>query len=368
MMRLSVSLLLCALLTGACGSSTQPQPTIAPTPASGNGVHTLILEGGKVMVKRNGWTRSSPGRFGMLLRSGDLLEISDSVKGLVVCADLSIGQLAAGFGGVPCPEAPPQIYVEDSRVMPARSGQQSTPLQLVSPRSTRLLSIRPTIRWSAPPELDMFTVTVNGPGVMWSMTTSNTTSLAYPADQPALRPGKEYLIEVKSGDQSTEDERDDGRGFTLLVGAERMSAEAAITHVTGLKLDQAATRIVMTRILLSKQLYADAFDQLLALPDAQTELEVLLLKGDIYLATGLARLAEEQYAAARAQAVIQADLEAQARAELMLGRVYQEALGNPDEAKKQLQDAQEHYRTLGDQAGSATAEQLLHPQSTPPTK
>ena len=74
---------------------------------------------------------------------------------------------------------------------------------------------------------------------------------------------------------------------------------------------------------------------------------VLRLLGDLYISTGLNRLAEERYAAALARSEDLNDLEGQAQAHHALGRIY-DALGNPADARRHLTDALALYDRLGD--------------------
>src|SRR5215468_5840014 len=102
---------------------------------------------GQVTVKRKGWTGYAPVVFGTGLQIGDLVKLGESSHAKVVCADLSLRDVPAGIGAVPCPVSkavllcPKGILINPTRSWPGDG------LIVLAPRKTKLLSDHPVLRW-----------------------------------------------------------------------------------------------------------------------------------------------------------------------------------------------------------------------------
>jgi tetratricopeptide (TPR) repeat protein len=86
---------------------------------------------------------------------------------------------------------------------------------------------------------------------------------------------------------------------------------------------------------------------------------VALALGDLYREIGLAQRAEGGYLNAAALAAESATLDAEARAQRMLGTLYGSVLGNPKEAEARLRRSIELYKRLGDTAAIIDLEKHL---------
>ncbi len=81
-----------------------------------------------------------------------------------------------------------------------RSGGSGSRIALEGPRNTRVRSANPVLSWKASGDFDIYMVEVlTEDGVVWSTETEET-SVAYPADAPALEPSTRYLWKV-SGEE-----------------------------------------------------------------------------------------------------------------------------------------------------------------------
>ena len=186
---------------------------------------------------------------------------------------------------------------------------------------------------------------------------SGASELPYPESAPALQPGVTYRLVVMAGDRSSSEEPGAGLGFSVLGAEEAKAVKDAEAKIRALGLTETGTALLIANVYATNGLYAEAIEGLERLRGTQ-EPAVLRLLGDLYISTGLNRLAEERYAAALARSEALNDIEGQAQAQHALGRIY-EALGNPAEARRHLSDALALYDRLGDAKKAAEAKAQL---------
>jgi predicted negative regulator of RcsB-dependent stress response len=359
MARLRLLLIPLVLTLAACSG---PQPAIAPAPgdAAGAGQAGIIVTvQGDASVKRAGWQNYAPALFGAPLQKGDLLRIADAARVVVACADLKLSELPAGVSGFPCrAEANPDTLVYKGRLAAATRGDANDDAfpTVLSPRQTRLLNPRPTLRWSAVPGAASYQVSLQGAD--WSTTVNGATELAYPSAAPALQPGVAYRLVVAAGDRSSNEETGPGLGFALLDAGEAAAVQAAEAKIQALGLPDAGTRLLIANLYAVHGLYAEAITLLAPLAEAGQPAVARLL-GDLYLGIGLNREAEASYLQALSLSEGAGDVEGQAAAHAALGTIYA-ALGSRAEAEKQWRAALAAYDQLGDQAKIAQLRAFLN--------
>jgi len=353
-LRASVVLFGAVWMLLGCGA---PQPT--PARPAGGGTESGLIVGvqGDAALKRAGWRDYAPALFGAPLRRGDLLRLGSAGSATVACADLKLATVEGGVSGYPCQTAPrtPLVY-EGTLLNPTRgdNGSGDTPL-VISPRKTKLLNPRPVLRWQPMPGAKSYKLSLQGTN--WTAEMSGASELPYPDSAPALQPGVTYRLVVTAGDRSSREEPGAGLGFSVLGAAEAKAVKEAEAKIRALSLTETATALLIANVYATNGLYAEAVEGLERLPGPQ-EPAVLRLLGDLYISTGLNRLAEERYTTALARSEALSDVEGMAQAQHALGRIY-EALGNPAEARRHLSDALALYDRLGDAKQAAEAKAHL---------
>jgi hypothetical protein len=273
---------------------------------------------------------------------------------------------ASGAGGVSgdavCGETAAVLDYDGSLVEPARSSLQvSYPYpMLVTPRRTSLLNPHPTIRWLPVSGADGYEVSVEGTGVSWSTRVgSNTTDMVYPDDAPLLQPGGSYEITITAGGRSSGEEHG-GLGVMLVSSERAAELHAHEQTIATLGLGDAQARLVRARLYASAGLFADTYEELVALPPAYTEQEPAVVQfiGDVHTETLLNMLAEKRYQQALERARAANNLAGEALAERALGQVY-DATGRAGEARAHLEAAVVCYQQLGDTAMVATLQERI---------
>jgi hypothetical protein len=336
-----------------------PQPSPARPGAAAVPTESGLIVGvqGDAAVKRAGWSDYAPALFGAPLRRGDLLRLGSADRATVVCADLKLATVEGGVSGSPCQTAPrtPLVY-EGVLLNPTRGdgGSGDYPL-VVSPRKTKLLNPLPILRWQPVPGAQSYKVSIQGTN--WTSEVSGANELAYPDSAPVLQPGLNYRLIVAAGDRSSNEESGAGLGFSVVAAEEAKTIKEAEAKIRRLGLPETATALLIANMYATNGLYAEAIEGLSRLPGPQQP-AVSRLLGDLYVSTGLNRLAEERYATAIARSEALHDVEGQAQAHHALGRVY-DALGNPADARTHLSDALALYDRLGDAKKAAEVKAQL---------
>jgi hypothetical protein len=141
-----------------------------------------------------------------------------------------------------------------------RASGDSSPLQLVTPRNTRVRSDRPHLMWTATGDFESYTVTVlSDAGPVWSATTEGT-MLNYPADAPALDPSLTYYWKVE-GEEMLDVTQSELVSFQVL-SAERLEAlkqaEANIKETFGDAADAASRDYMLGSLYAKEGLSAEA--------------------------------------------------------------------------------------------------------------
>lgn len=296
---------------------------------------------------------------GMLVNRGHLLTLSPKARAKIICGDGQERNLAPGKQGCPCtmpcvPEVCGLRY-DDSTLGSMRGPDTEAGLfpVIISPRKTKLQSLRPTIRWApiiGAKERVTYNVTMYGDGMksIWVREVVSETKLTYPADTPSLMPGQVYKVVVTANGLSSGQDHSPGLGFITLTEdrAKMLSDEEA--KIIQLKLPEPQTRFLVSSLYAARGLYSEAIEQLENLFTTMEEPAVVILLGDLYATIGLNREAEKKYLKAL-DLTASNDLEGVGLIQKSLTRVY-ENLGEFDEAITELRKAINTYRQLGNRA------------------
>jgi tetratricopeptide (TPR) repeat protein len=218
---------------------------------------------------------------------------------------------------------------------------------IISPRKTKLIGTNPILRWTPVAGETEYRVKIIGDDFEWGTTVKSKTELIYPTNAPALLPGKTYKLTVTMGAHSSDDEGQPDLGFTILNAEKTKEAREAEKKIGKLKLPETPTKFLIAQLYRDFGLNAEAIEVLKDLPNAANEVAPALELGELYIAIGLNRLAEESYLHALDLAEKADEIFGQSLAEYALGQIY-EALGNKDEAIKRWQKAGELCQQLGD--------------------
>lgn len=335
------------LLFGCAAPASPPAPSGAASGGTSGPAAGLIVDvSGDAALKRQSWQDYRPATFGSAVHRGDLIRATGSGRAVIACPDLNLAELSGKVEGYPCSTAATSPLVfEGALVSPTRGDQGAGDYPVVvSPRKTRLLNDRPLLQWTEVPGASSYKVSIEG--TPWKTEVSGATQLAYPADAPALEPGKTYRLVVEAGGRSSSEEQGPGLGFSLLPEAEAQQVRADETRARGLGLSEQGTRLLVANLYAAHQLYAEALQALDSAPAAGSP-ALSRLEGDLAVTVGLLRRAETAYTGALQASTAAHDDEGQALANRGLGTVYK-LLGNAEEATRYYGQARALYEQLGD--------------------
>jgi hypothetical protein len=271
----------------------------------------------------------------------------------------ALSQLAASQSSSlqTAPQIAPQIACGRGRTVRARSPQEALVPYLISPRDTAVLSNRPDLRWNPVPGGDRYTVSLmNGGTTLWT-TELSATQMSYPSDAEPLQPGIDYslLIKATNGHDSSEDTAP--QTFRLLSPAESRAFQQASLPAATATPDEVA--LLKANLYAGTGLYSDAIATLAARVEQGSQSPTVHRQlGDLYAQAGLTLLAESIYLPALA--LTANHLEEQARLQTSLADLY-EAIGEPDEASRWLNQAKDSYTQLGNQHQVKQLEERLQP-------
>jgi hypothetical protein len=296
---------------------------------------------------------------GMVIRRGHMLNLDPTAKATVICGDGKRRELAPGRQGNPCktPCTPEVcgIRYDGSTIGATRGPDTDAGLfpVVIAPRKTKLLNLRPTIRWvpiAGAKDSTTYKVTLYGEGmkVIWTKEAVSETRLAYPEKEPSLTPGQIYKAVVTSNGLSSEQDHSPGLGFTTLTANQVRAVTDEEIKRKQLELPATQTRLLVANLFAARELYCEAIEQLLDLDTTMKEPAVVGMLGDIYAKIGLNREAEKKYLEALSLTSA-GDLEGIGAIHRSLAQVY-EHLGSVEKAIVQLQEAKKAYRRLGNRA------------------
>jgi hypothetical protein len=345
------------------------QQALANEKSAGNIADIQPRESGKLTVI---WKSGKPpidATVGMRVRRGYLFTLAEGASATIACADGSYPRLLPGQIQ-PCPcRSVARGNPRADRLIRGNIDTASTSFPvIVSPRSTKILSVRPTLRWSAPgtafnasqgQDETAYVVGVHAKGqAVWTKENVKGNELAYPPDAPDLVPGL-YLLVVTTSTGSSDEEGTPDRGFIVLPKCPARGkrnrraicqAEVIIKEVNRIKrlnLSADSTRLLIADLSVKNGLYAEAIE---AIEDVKKTLEVPAVVGrlgEIYARLGLIREAEKYYLEALSLPQIATDPQTKAAALSSLAQTY-ESLGDRSQATTRYDQAIEAYQELKD--------------------
>jgi hypothetical protein len=318
--------------------------------ADGSAVNLAVVVEGQVTVKRKGWNSYEPVVFGTNLQPGDALHLSDSSHAKVVCADITLHEVAFGVVGVPClPNQPLLRRPDGSTINVTRSSPDdgSYP-KVLSPRKTKLLSAYPVLRWKPVQGVSTYWITVRGPNLYWSSQVDGTETV-YPDVAQRFLPGVDYKLVVQAGDRTSNDEPGLGLGFSVLDSKSAKTVEDEENRINSLGLPEGPTQFLIAHLYSTNGLNAEAIQKLERISHTFKAAAVDRLLGVLYLEVGLTRQAEESYLRSLDLSKGEGDEEGQMMVHLALARIYGDSLGNSALASQQLEEALVLANKIGDE-------------------
>ena len=333
-----------SVLTGTVLSLTLvgfPRPGLTAQ----KGYIVLLSFTGKVELKRQDWSNGYRPAKPSQLEPSDRLRLATGASAKIFCGiDL---ETVRGPQEYRAADICPQVVKVDSqrRRRISRSANDPNSPYIISPRNTSILTGKPTLRWHPVEGIKKYQVQVRGPSVNW-MTVVSKPEVDYDGEQP-FTPGLRYRV-IVTADNGASSSSEAVTGFTVLPDEVVRQVKSEKAQVQQLSLPQEEAAPALAHLYLSYGLKDDAIQVLeqLVKADSQTT-AVYQLLGEIYQEVGLTRLARERYLQALELAKAADDLEGQAIAQANLGEV-QKTLGELEGAIDSLQNAQAHYRVLGD--------------------
>ncbi|MEQ9485521.1 hypothetical protein [Coleofasciculus sp. F4-SAH-05] len=247
---------------------------------------------------------------------------------------------------------------------------------IVSPRYTRLLGKRPTLRWNAVEGATRYTITLYRKNTeVWQKSVESkqpvegVEELSYPSDEKQLEVGKNYQLVVESSNgRSSEEENENivlddydtiprgvsGLTFRLLVEADVQSIQDASQKIMQKALlSEEDKKIDLAVHYTENNLYAEAIEILNSLVNNGSQKSyVYRILGDFYAQSGLNLLAEESYLKAIEKAKETQEVFEEALAHQDLGELYMKMhepsddISLPEQARAQFEEALAKYRKL----------------------
>lgn len=332
-----------------------PKPTtvVGTTPFVG----VVASVQGTLSVQRDGWRAPVPVAPGTALQNGDRLILDAAAQANIVCADARVVAVPHGNGGALCNSSTNTLVFGTSLFSIARSETDASVPQVVVPRSTKLLSLTPTLRWTLVGATNYRVALQQGATLVWQTTVTNTTTLVYPANLLPLERGTSYRVVVSTNGGPTETAQ--GIGFTVLSESEARQVTAEVERVRALGLDAPTTQFLLANLYATNDLNAEALELLDALVLRSQQATVFQLQGDLLARIGLPRLAIEPYTRALAIAQAANDRLGQALAHRSLGASSAAIGGTEAQARANYEQALRLYEEFGDAPTIADIQQRL---------
>lgn len=257
---------------------------------------------------------------------------------IALCGDLSV--VAEQCAGASLP-----LFLPTTSTV--RSPALDVP-RVVTPRSARLLTLTPEVRWTPVEGATTYIVTLrsSADAPLWTTAVKGAAALSYPPEgAPPLVRGETYRFDVQSG--SVEPENPTRLGFTVVTSADAAALEAEVRTLAANVDDPTVATVLTANLYAQRELYADALMLLEQLAPAERSAASELLRGGIYLQIGLPDLAQGAFEQAGlfAQAAgtpLTEGLAYEGRAESLL------ALGQFDRSRAAFEQARTSYEEAGD--------------------
>ena len=319
-------------------------------PSARNDLNQLVVLQGAVELRYRGAGDFYPAVDGTLARRGDEIRVSNSADAYVVCGTKDVWRdipreqavdIAAG-----CPRGECVLCLEHDDAHVPRAGLDPQIPYIITPRSTRLLTQTPLLRWNQVEGATEYTVTIEGGDLDWQVTT-NDTQIQY-AGSPPLVAGETYWLSVATDNgRASNEEGTTLLSFRVVDTTDAAQIQVELDAISSLALSPSATALSQSIVYTQHYLRAEAITLLESSEPRPTTQRLL---GDLYRQIGLVR---EAHAAYLAGLELESDPRTQATLYEGLGETYA-VLGLDDSAENAYQQAQRLYEISGD-FGLATA-------------
>ncbi|MBD2534303.1 hypothetical protein H6G97_34200 [Nostoc flagelliforme FACHB-838] len=251
----------------------------------------------------------------------DKLQSANGATVEVFCyADGNILQLYSGIIGEQCStllNSPSQDCVSRSRgaclKVKGPNEHENRPT-LITPYSPLILNTRPTLSWTPVRNASGYIVQIKGTGVEWSKEV-NSTSLLYPKDEPAMRSGIIYEVNVLA--KMAEQDFIGKSSILMIMHADKaQQAKAIIERIQTLNLSPDELAVDLNHLYKANDLLTEAIEVLKERIQARTQNPTIYRAlGDRYLDVGLPQLASPKYRIAMQYAKLGGDLNELAKAQ-----------------------------------------------------
>jgi len=317
-----------------------------------NSVGRIVEKQGEVALKR-GKRSIRPVNKGAELYPGDLLKPARRAIIVVRCVKGNTWILSAGVESNVnnrCQTTKPSsvsLTTDDTR-----GGSDSNVPYVISPRKTRVLDGKPTIRWNAAPGATSYTVIVRAYGFTWRVAGVKGTQVTYSGEPLKAKVGYSVVIKAEGCTSlkcsSEEDDSQSGTGFMLVSEAEAQQIRSNAQQLAKQDLSAEAKALALADFYAEQELMSDAIQTLetLAKQGSKT-VAVYQILGEFYERVDLSLLAKARYGKALELAKAGQDVAAQAAAKAGLARIFW-GLGSQEAAIRYLKEAQSAYRSLED--------------------
>ncbi|WP_251961029.1 tetratricopeptide repeat protein [Nostoc commune] len=306
---------------------------------------------GKVEYRRATWKKYQLAQRNIELYPGDMLKLGQGAIARIKCAngrywrvpDNGESGLNNGCQPVPVKNKPP---------FGVRGGDDPTLPFIISPRSTQLLTDKPTLRWNVVVGAKRYTASVVdqrvGKGEVWK---TETTSNQVVYNGPLLEPGVDYLLSVKTDNGKSSDKEIEqgavGIGFRVLNRDKSQQVQTELAEIDK-EFTGETKELAIAQLYILSDLRAEAIEKLEALTSKKSQTSTIYRSlGDLYRQIRLNRLAEDRYLKAVQDGKKLGDLETIVLSQTGLAEIYA-SRRNWDEAIRWGTAAKTGYEDLGD--------------------
>lgn len=322
-------------------------PAVAADP-----VGRIVEKQGEVALKR-GRRLVKPVTKGTELYAGDLLKPTRQSIIVVRCVKGNTWILSAGVESNVnnrCKIA--KAALASTNTDDTRGGSDPSVPYVISPRKTRVLDGKPTIRWNAAPSATNYTVIVRASGFTWKVTGVKGTEVIYAGEPLKAKVSYSIVIEAEgctsSKCSSEDDDSQAGTGFTLMDEAEAQRIQSEVKRLNKQDLSDEAKALVLADFYAEQNLMSDAIQTLETLVKQESKTAaVYRMLGEFYERVELSLLAKDWYGKALELAKTDEDVSSQAAVKTGLARIFW-GLGSKELAVRYLKEAQRAYKGLED--------------------
>lgn len=268
--RLIPALVLALAVALVVANSPEPAPAEVDSPTA-----VLTSCKGPVTISRGGGSPAAA-TFGAALSEGDEVKTGAEAEAEIMFASGNWVQVGAnssmkikGQAGAKAKEQNFEVVQNflklkstegTSSISALRSGEKSNELVAVSPCQTKVRESNPTFAWNTEdPSLELSVVVYNESGVQWQSEVSGVTSVAYPADAPALVPGVSYSWTLETSDPMVSPPlRTSAAFFEVIAPGDMTSLTKDLAAIDAKKPSATSYHLMRASLYFDRGLVADA--------------------------------------------------------------------------------------------------------------